>query len=54
MFPMDRKAINELAVYVEYDSRGQRVVKRCKNSIEASRFYRHMMKAGKNPVVKKH
>jgi hypothetical protein len=51
MFPMDRKAINENPVTVEYDSRDNRVRKVLPNAIEARRFYARMLRENRNPQI---
>ncbi len=40
-------------VAVEYDQRGKRVTKQFTNAYEARRFYVRMLKANRNPLVKK-
>ena len=51
MFPMQRKALTDIAVTVEYDSRGERTRKTLPNSFEARRFYKRKDREGRNPQV---
>ncbi len=51
MFPMNRKALTENTITIEYESRGKRVRKVLPNSFEARKFYRRKDREGRNPKV---
>jgi hypothetical protein len=50
-FPMDRKALSNNPVTIEYTCRGKRVRKTLPDSFKARAFYAAKHRAGKNPEV---
>lgn len=51
MFPMDRKALNETPITIEFDGMRGRIRKTLENAIKARTFYLNMFMQKRNPRV---